>query len=337
MRRELSLRLKAPTTANTIDCIIHNVKMVDARSEACGDPPYVREREYEKTLNGDKRLRRTRITSGRATLAKCLDSSLGGHQQDACKWRVRAPGVASAMLKKMVGMPKSEGEDACLKFRQVLEQNKVKEREIQKLTKVGCVRATQVEGGGMQGHCGTHKSILVNGTDQVIIHDNVIVMEIENLLTGWPTYEINFMPENPGPLKLIICLKDPVKMVHIKDSTDSEVNLLIPGNHKRKKTSLTNHESKKIKMFSADTIRITEDLGRLKITSQSSRINSVKAKPVRLLGARKNPPSHKLKFKSSTDWPPQRHHRFRDVVDKDSVADLDFLQALPAPVAADLD
>jgi hypothetical protein len=44
------------------------------------------------------------------------------------------------------------------------------------------------------------KSILINGTNQGIIHNNVIVMDIENLLTGWPTYEIKFMPKNPGPL-----------------------------------------------------------------------------------------------------------------------------------------
>jgi hypothetical protein len=43
-------------------------------------------------------------------------------------------------------------------------------------------------------------AILVNGSDQVIIRDNVVVMDIENLLTGWPTYEIEFTPENPGPL-----------------------------------------------------------------------------------------------------------------------------------------
>jgi hypothetical protein len=44
-------------------------------------------------------------------------------------------------------------------------------------------------------------AILINGSDQVIIrNNNVIVMDIENLLTGWPTYEIEFTPENPGPL-----------------------------------------------------------------------------------------------------------------------------------------
>jgi hypothetical protein len=47
-------------------------------------------------------------------------------------------------------------------------------------------------------------SVIVNGNDQVIIRDNVIVMDIENLLTGWPTYEIDFTPENPGPLVLIL-------------------------------------------------------------------------------------------------------------------------------------
>jgi hypothetical protein len=30
------------------------------------------------------------------------------------------------------------------------------------------------------------QSILINGTNQVIVHDNVIVLEVENLLTGWP-------------------------------------------------------------------------------------------------------------------------------------------------------
>lgn len=93
------------------------------------------------------------------------------------------------------------------------------------------------------------QSIIVNGTDQVIIRDNVIVMDIKNLLTGWPTYEISFTPENPGPLvcnihsdvfilltliqKLIIHLKDPVKMVPIEETTDSEAELLIPGKRKK--------------------------------------------------------------------------------------------------------
>ncbi|KAG2123250.1 hypothetical protein DEU56DRAFT_917559 [Suillus clintonianus] len=174
------------------------------------------------------------------------------------------------------------------------------------------------------------ESILLNGTDQVIIRDNVIVMDIDNLLTGWPTYEINFTPENPGPLAY------PVKMVRIEESTDSEAELLIPGKPKRKRTPLSERESKKIK-FSADTIKITEDLAGLKLTSQSSGNNSnFKAKPVRLVGIPKNPPPLKPKFDGSIAWPPRRRHHCRDVEDNDSIASLDLLRALPAPVTADL-
>ncbi|KAG1745042.1 uncharacterized protein EDB91DRAFT_1080556 [Suillus paluster] len=52
-------------------------------------------------------------------------------------------------------------------------------------------------------------------------HDNVVVMEVDNLLAGWPTYTINFTPEHPGPLKLILHLKDASKFRSTKDD-DSE-------------------------------------------------------------------------------------------------------------------
>lgn len=31
-------------------------------------------------------------------------------------------------------------------------------------------------------------------------HDNVVVLEIDNMLSGWPTYTLDFTPEHPGPL-----------------------------------------------------------------------------------------------------------------------------------------
>ncbi|KAG2367259.1 hypothetical protein BDR07DRAFT_1479138 [Suillus spraguei] len=188
------------------------------------------------------------------------------------------------------------------------------------------------------------ESILINGTNQVIVRrDNIIVMDIENILTGWPTYEINFTPENLGPLKLIIRLKDPVKMVHIEESSDSEADLLIPGNHKRKKRDLIDQSQEQedqnmimLVVFATDTIKLAEDLAGLKITSQSSGINTIKAKPVRLVGFCKQPPPRKPKFDSSTTWPPVHRHHFRDVEPKDSVVGLDILRTFPAPVTADL-
>jgi hypothetical protein len=38
----------------------------------------------------------------------------------------------------------------------------------------------------------------ISCTDNVLLQDNIVVMDVENLLAGWPTYEINFTPQNPG-------------------------------------------------------------------------------------------------------------------------------------------
>jgi hypothetical protein len=43
-------------------------------------------------------------------------------------------------------------------------------------------------------------SDIIDQMANVTLHDNVLVMEVENLLNGWPTYKINFTPEKPGPL-----------------------------------------------------------------------------------------------------------------------------------------
>ncbi|KAG2737875.1 hypothetical protein P692DRAFT_20760582 [Suillus brevipes Sb2] len=69
----------------------------------------------------------------------------------------------------------------------------------------------------------------------VTLHDNILVLEVDNLLNGWPTYEINFTPEKPGPLKLIIRLHDAVKLKELEDSSDSEVEGLFSGKSKGRK------------------------------------------------------------------------------------------------------
>ncbi|KAG1764794.1 hypothetical protein EDD22DRAFT_951429 [Suillus occidentalis] len=66
-------------------------------------------------------------------------------------------------------------------------------------------------------------SDIVDQMANVTLHDNILVLEVNNLLNGWPTYKINFIPEKLGPLKLIIRLHDAVKLMEIEDSSDSEV------------------------------------------------------------------------------------------------------------------
>ncbi|KAG1797653.1 uncharacterized protein BJ212DRAFT_1488867 [Suillus subaureus] len=90
-------------------------------------------------------------------------------------------------------------------------------------------------------------SNIIDCTDNVFIQDNVMVMDIDNLLAEWPTYKVNFTPQNPGPVKLIIRLKDAVKLIHIEDTTDSEAELLFLGKPKGQKRTSSDHKNKKIK------------------------------------------------------------------------------------------
>ncbi|KAG2740196.1 hypothetical protein P692DRAFT_20881318 [Suillus brevipes Sb2] len=182
-------------------------------------------------------------------------------------------------------------------------------------------------------------SNIIDCTDNVFIQDNVMVMDIDNLLAGWPTYEVNFTPRNPGPVKLIIRLKDAVKLVHIEDSTDSEAELLIPGKPKGRKRTASNHKNKKPKIDSViNTDKIADDLAALKITSPSSS-NSFKANPVRLVGIHKAPAnvsSKRRKFvdDSDTPWPPRRPRTLRDIKTSEEISRFEMLRALPGAVAA---
>jgi hypothetical protein len=41
---------------------------------------------------------------------------------------------------------------------------------------------------------------IIDCTNDIDLRDNVIVMEVDNLLVGWPAYEIKFTPHKPGPV-----------------------------------------------------------------------------------------------------------------------------------------
>ncbi|KAI6004331.1 hypothetical protein EDC04DRAFT_2611659 [Pisolithus marmoratus] len=59
-----------------------------------------------------------------------------------------------------------------------------------------------------------------NPTVQLI--ENIIVLEVNNILQGWPAYIINFTPQDTSPhIKLILHLKNPLKSVTM-DSDDED-------------------------------------------------------------------------------------------------------------------
>ncbi|KAG1864467.1 hypothetical protein C8R48DRAFT_772988 [Suillus tomentosus] len=184
-------------------------------------------------------------------------------------------------------------------------------------------------------------SNIISCTDNVLLQDNIIVMDVENLLAGWPTYEVNFTPQNPGPVKLIIQLKDAVKLIPIEDSTDSEAELLFPCKPKGHKRTSSDRKNKKIKTDTTiDTNKLVQGFAALKISSACSS-NLAQAKPVHLVGIEKTPANVSFKRRkfcddSDTPWPPRRpRSTLRDIKPDEEVSNFLMFRALPAAVTAE--
>ncbi|KAF9226098.1 hypothetical protein BS17DRAFT_867663 [Gyrodon lividus] len=57
----------------------------------------------------------------------------------------------------------------------------------------------------------------------VLVHDNILILNVNNILSGWPMYVIDFTVENPGPMKLLLHLKDASKYVQNKEEDQDSV------------------------------------------------------------------------------------------------------------------
>ncbi|KAG1828030.1 hypothetical protein EV424DRAFT_1537034 [Suillus variegatus] len=153
-------------------------------------------------------------------------------------------------------------------------------------------------------------------------HDNVVVLEIDNMLSGWPTYTLDFTPEHPGPLKIILRLKDAVefRMIEDKDSDDE-------ADEQAKSESQPVAED-------PDTTMVCEPTLASRDSNMPQRIS---AKPVVLHVIPTDPPSivHiRKKFQDEHDytWPPRRG--FRESSTTTRITQIDALMTLPAAVEA---
>ncbi|KAF9223048.1 hypothetical protein BS17DRAFT_880723 [Gyrodon lividus] len=62
------------------------------------------------------------------------------------------------------------------------------------------------------------------------MHKNVLMLTVDNLLSSWPMYIIDFTPKQPGPMKLILCLKDTSDYVDDdSDGLDGRKASKVPG------------------------------------------------------------------------------------------------------------
>ncbi|KAG1730741.1 hypothetical protein EDB19DRAFT_1912780 [Suillus lakei] len=155
-------------------------------------------------------------------------------------------------------------------------------------------------------------------------HGNVVVIEIDNLLVGWPTYTLDFTPEHPGPLKLILRLKDASNFRSTEDD-DSEDEAEGTGKveHKVKSESPPVEDEADVTMVCEATFKDAP----LCLTT----------KPVQLHGTPKDPPSiillrTKFEQENGYTWPPRRG--FRKMSAEVPLNHVDAFMTLPAAVAA---
>ncbi|KAG2357612.1 hypothetical protein BDR07DRAFT_1490495 [Suillus spraguei] len=153
--------------------------------------------------------------------------------------------------------------------------------------------------------------------DNVLLEDNIIMMDVKNFLAGWPTYKVNFTPQNPGPVKLIIWLKDAVKLIPVEDLTDSGAELLLPCKPKGQKR--TSSDCKDKIDATTDMNKLTHQFAALKVSSACSS-NLAQAKP--------------FSDDSDAPWPPHRRHTLRDIKSNEEISNFIMFRAFPAAIAA---
>ncbi|KAL4066013.1 hypothetical protein J3A83DRAFT_4375289 [Scleroderma citrinum] len=56
--------------------------------------------------------------------------------------------------------------------------------------------------------------------EPILTTENIVILKVDNLLSGWPTYLVDFTPKKTGPVKLLLQLKDSVP--YQQDQEDEE-------------------------------------------------------------------------------------------------------------------
>ncbi|KAF8840953.1 hypothetical protein BDN67DRAFT_1011082 [Paxillus ammoniavirescens] len=159
-----------------------------------------------------------------------------------------------------------------------------------------------------------------------VLRGNILILTVDELLSGWPTYIIDFTPGNPGPMKLLLCLKGGPKYIFKEDSDDDE------DHPKTIDPSILENRRKATIMVDVSSA-IEQDEAYRKIPKHCA-----KAAPVELYGIRKGPKVPKrpifLDDSGSVPWPPIRPRAFRHVSSDVATTSLHLISTIPAPVKA---
>ncbi|KAF8833176.1 hypothetical protein BDN67DRAFT_986193 [Paxillus ammoniavirescens] len=186
----------------------------------------------------------------------------------------------------------------------------------------------------------------------VQIHENVLILTVDNLLTGWPTYIIDFTPKQPGPMvgsihifKLLLRLNNTRKYVDGSDSEDSSktpsLSFLFIFASKLPLTCVHASTSDPAVHAKRKNITLTLDISSALEQDEAYRIipKHTNAIPVELHSIRKGPKlaKHNIFNHDSVDntpWPPIHPRAFREVGTNVPTTSLHMIKTIPAPVKA---
>ncbi|KAG1816578.1 hypothetical protein EV424DRAFT_1540738 [Suillus variegatus] len=161
---------------------------------------------------------------------------------------------------------------------------------------------------------------------KVGVAGNHIFMDVENLLVDWPTYTIKFTPTHPGPVTLILRLKDTSRFKYVEDED----------------SGMDTSESKACKISSSST---KDDLDATFVSEETTsktedNPNLFIATPVRLDAIRKDFSSKKRKLghghffgDADSAWPPRWPCGYRNVSSL-PISAFESLKITPADVVA---
>ncbi|KAG1772993.1 hypothetical protein EV702DRAFT_1048436 [Suillus placidus] len=152
-------------------------------------------------------------------------------------------------------------------------------------------------------------------------------IDVENLLVDWPTYTVKFTLTHPGPVTLILRLKNASRFTYIEDA---ESDVETSKSEARKISSSSTNDDPDATFVSEETTSKTEDDP-----------NLFTATPVKLAGIRKDFTSKKRKLghghffgdEESAVWPPRWPRGFRDVSSL-PISAFENLKITPAHVVA---
>ncbi|KAI6046197.1 hypothetical protein EDC04DRAFT_2598383 [Pisolithus marmoratus] len=171
-----------------------------------------------------------------------------------------------------------------------------------------------------------------NPTVQLI--ENVIVLEVDNILQGWPAYIINFTPQDTNPHKLILHLKNPSKSVTM-DSDDEDRDPTAPPSEYNTAKLTTNIKARvfvpKPRYNGSNPLNESADESESS-DDEKTPLTVVNAILVNLSSVPKDTIPMKCKAFHDANWPPRQPRTFQKISQNSSIASYEAFMAFPAAV-----